>query len=252
MNIQFHSDLHLEFPKNWVFLKNNPILPKADILLLAGDIVQFTEMNNHNWFFDYVSQHFKYTYWVPGNHEYYYFDVVQKESSFKEAIRDNVFLLNNVTETIGNVKLIFSTLWSKISIANSYIIRHNMSDFHVIKHDRKQFTPDHYNKMHAQSLNFLKKELDSDEDMKTIVITHHVPTFLRYPEKHKGDILNEAFAVELSQLIEASKINYWIYGHHHSNIPNFKIGNTALITNQLGYVQYREHVDFDPGRCLSI
>jgi hypothetical protein len=29
--------------------------------------------------------------------------------------------------------------------------------------------------------------------------THHVPAFMNYQEKYKGDILSEAFAVELSE-----------------------------------------------------
>jgi len=37
--------------------------------------------------------------------------------------------------------------------------------------------------------------------------------------------LNEAFAVELFELIEDSGPDYWIYGHHHNNIPDFSIGH---------------------------
>jgi Icc-related predicted phosphoesterase len=61
---------------------------------------------------------------------------------------------------------------------------------------------------------------------KTVVITHHVPTLLNYPEKYKGDVLNEAFAAELFDLIEDSKPDYWIYGHTHSNSADFEIGKT--------------------------
>ena len=39
-------------------------------------------------------------------------------------------------------------------------------------------------------------------------------------------------------------IDYWLYGHHHFNTPQFAIGKTKFITNQLGYVKYREQKRF--------
>jgi len=42
-------------------------------------------------------------------------------------------------------------------------------------------------------------------------------------------------------LIESSNIQYWIYGHSHSNVPVQTIGNTQLISNTLGYVSLEEH-----------
>jgi hypothetical protein len=67
---------------------------------------------------------------------------------------------------------------------------------------------------------------------------------MNYPEKYKGDILNEAFAVELYDLIENKKPDYWIYGHNHYNQVDFEIGSTKMKSNQLGYVKYYEHLSF--------
>lgn len=53
-------------------------------------------------------------------------------------------------------------------------------------------------------------------------------------------------------MIMDSKVDYWIYGHHHQFVPEFTIGTTRLITNQLGYVKYKEHLNFDRNRTIDI
>ncbi len=252
MIIQYASDLHLEFPENKNFLAINPIKPIGDVLVLAGDIVPFRVMDKHNDFFSYVSDHFKNTYWIPGNHEYYYSDLADRCGSFHEKIKDNVHLLNNMVIEIEYVNLIFSTLWSKISPVNQCQIERSMSDFHVIKFEGSRLHTEQYNQLHAESLTFLKQALHHNYTTKTVVVTHHVPTFLNYPEKYKGDALNEAFAVELFDLIEESDADCWIYGHTHHNTTDFKIGSTQLLTNQLGYVKYGEHKLFDSKKFINL
>jgi predicted phosphohydrolase len=243
IKIQYCSDLHLEFPENKAFLKANPLLPVGDILILAGDIVPFADMNRHHDFFDYVSGNFEAVYWIPGNHEYYYSDAYNKDG-YIETIRSNVFLINNQSVIFKNTRLIFSTLWSVISPVYESSIRKSLSDFHVISYRYKPFTPQHYNQLHKKSLKFLTAILKQKIELPTIVVTHHMPTFYHYPEKYKGSVLNEAFAVELFDMIGQSNVDYWIYGHTHVNAPNFTIGKTHLLTNQLGYVRHNEHADF--------
>ncbi|MCW3108100.1 MAG: Metallophosphoesterase [Segetibacter sp.] len=252
MKLQYCSDLHLEFPDNKNYLKANPLQPKGDILLLAGDIVPFISIGNHKDFFNYVSDNFQFTYWIPGNHEYYYFDAATKSGKLNEQIRNNVFLVNNICVYQENLKLVFTTLWSKISPANEWLIEKGMSDFHVIKYNGYRFSSVHFNQMHEESIQFLQREQEKKHPGKTIVVTHHIPTFLNYPEKYKTDILNEAFAVELFDFIETSNIDYWIYGHHHTNTRDFSIGETKMLTNQLGYVKYDEHLLFDPAKTITL
>jgi hypothetical protein len=83
-------------------------------------------------------------------------------------------------------------------------------------------------------------------------VSHHVPTFFNYPQKYSDSKINTAFASEQGALIESSKIDHWIFGHHHSNIPDFSIGKTMLHTNQLGYVKYGENQGYSDSKHIII
>ena len=57
---------------------------------------------------------------------------------------------------------------------------------------------------------------------------------------------------ELIALIENNTIDYWIYGHHHVNVEEFSIGQTKMLTNQLGYLRYDENKYFTNGKIIHI
>ena len=252
MTLQYCSDLHLEFLANRKFITKYPLIPKGDVLLLAGDIMPFAVMDKHADFFNFVADNFKQTYWVPGNHEYYHEDIVNKSGRVNQAVRSNVFLVNNEVVFLDKVRLIFSTLWSHISPANYVTVQNRMADFIAIKNNGEAFTPDAVNELHLQGKNFIIQTLTDKTDAPTVVVTHHIPTFLNYPAKYKRDPLSEAFATELFDLIEQSQAHYWIYGHHHFNTPGFEIGETQLLTNQLGYLKYKENGGFRSDAVIEI
>jgi len=252
MKVQYCSDLHLEFVENYKLLKSSPLLPSGDILLLAGDIVPLLAVDKYPDFFDYVSDHFAYTYWVPGNHEYYFSDIGKYKKMLCEKIRDNVFLVNNTAVTHENVKFIFSTLWTQIATRTEWIIKRTLSDFHVIKCGENKFIPEQYNQLHRECLSYLQQEVAADHNKKTVVVTHHVPTHTCYPVRFAGDPMNSAFAVELTDFIESALIDYWIFGHHHCNVPAFTVGKTQLLTNQMGYVKKEENKNFLFDKIIEI
>jgi predicted phosphohydrolase len=258
MKIQYCSDLHLEFRENKNYLKHFPIKPEGEILLLAGDVILFKLMKEHNDFFNYCSDNFETTYWIPGNHEYYHGDVgAENLQPLYEKIRENVFLLNNHTIPYKNVELVFSTLWSHIPPQYELVVQQSVSDFTLIKNKGKNFTASDFNALHKNDFEFLKTTLAPQSDKQRIVITHHVPTLMHYPEQYKKSNINSAFAVELYDFISNVGVEnfqplHWIYGHHHCNTPAFKIGNTTLLTNQLGYVIQNEHQLFNPSATIEI
>ena len=252
MKIQYCSDLHLEFPLNKKFMETNPLEPAGEILILAGDILPFGLHKKQTAFIDFIADNFEMVYWVPGNHEYYGYDIATVADPLLEKLRSNVWLLNNQVVTYNKVRLIVSTLWSKIHVANAWDIQQSISDFYSIRWHGKKFTAEQFNQLHDQSVIFLQDAFKENSTDKNIVITHHVPTLYQYPEQYRNSLLNDAFVTELYDFIHDSGASYWIYGHHHSNIPPFLVGNTPLLTNQLGYVEYGEHTSFNASAVIEV
>jgi predicted phosphodiesterase len=252
MRIQFASDLHIEFRQNKDFLLKNPLQPKGEVLILAGDIALLDQKDIHRDFFKSLSDNFMYTYWVPGNHEYY---DSETDASFKVEnvkIKDNVFLVNNTSIIQGNIKFIFTTLWTNIREAYRWQVEHKVNDYRLIRYNGKKFRANSSNELHEKSFAFIKSELENRGDFRTLVATHHVPTLSNYPIEYIDSPINDAFAVDLSGFIDANGPDAWIYGHSHANVPNFKIGKTLMTTNQLGYVMYDEHSTFDNTKIIEL
>ncbi|MEL6837186.1 MAG: metallophosphoesterase [Bacteroidota bacterium] len=111
MNIQICSDLHLEFASNRAWLTEHPLIPKGDILLIAGDTYHLDRDYGALDFIQKAANSFERVYLIPGNHEYYGgFDVATALQPTYRTLLENVFIVNNHVEEIGDVKFIFSTM----------------------------------------------------------------------------------------------------------------------------------------------
>ena len=241
MTIQYYSDLHLEFDANNYYMSLNPIPAIGEILILAGDISYWNKNSFKNPFFDHVSKAFSKVYYIPGNHEYYLNKNVQASAtSFKIPIRENVFLVNNMSIEIDDVEFFFTTLWSKIPETKAMIIQEQLNDYRRIKYNDHLMTFNDSNYLHELSVNWLQTALARSNKLKTVVATHHVPSRLCNPKKFYNSYINDAFVSEQASLMLDYDIDYWIYGHHHHNMETKQIGNTQLVTNQLGYRSYEK------------
>lgn len=248
MKLQYVSDLHIEQLSNQRYLKRNPIRTMTNVIVLVGDIVPFKEYKHYEYFFKKLSCSFEIIFWVPGNHEYYGFDVTK---NIQDQLPKNVHIVNNSTITINNCKIIFSTLWTKLSHENGFRIENYLNDFAVIKKEGQRFSISDYNQLHNESFKFIDNEIQNLYPQKTVVFTHHCPTFFNYPIQHKGHFANEAFAVELFDFIYDSRIDYWIHGHTHHQ-SSFEINATKILSNQLGYVQSGEYETFNPEAFIEL
>ena len=172
MLVQLCSDLHLEFKENRDWLKEHPLVARGEVLVIAGDTFHLDKNFESLDFIKKVSDEFKMTYLIPGNHEYYGgFDIATAMDSSRIEIKKNVVLVHNVTEHIEGVHFIFSTLWSKIQ-KNILDVLRGMTDFRKIRYQGEPFTINDYNTIHDACFEFIKKEVIKEG--KKIVVTHHL------------------------------------------------------------------------------
>lgn len=249
MVFQYLSDLHFEQPANRAYLKNNPLRPIADTLLIAGDLMPLNCIDRFSDFLDFLSSNWEQVIWVPGNHEFYGSDLSEFQEPRVEKIRTNIHLCHRSSFQIEDITILGCTLWSRIDQDNQPMIQRSLQDFDKIDWGDRKLNVDDYNSMHQKDLQFLK---DSNIDSSTVVITHHVPTLENYPRKYEGSSLNQAFVSDNSMLIESSQTPFWIYGHHHANTKPFKCGQTMVMTNQLGYVAAEEHFKFNSSSTFTL
>lgn len=246
MRVQYASDLHLEFGENSKWLKEHPLIPSADILVLAGDIGYLGDDNyiSHP-FWNRVSEDFNQVIVVPGNHELYkFFDINGLHNGWQLEIRHNVRVCyNSVIALNEETDLIASTLWTHIPPSEEYLTERCVSDFKRIRNGEFRLSAQRFNEEHEVCRNFIEKAVSESNAERIVVATHHVPSFTLMAEEFKDSSINGAFTVELAGMIAESRINCWIYGHSHRNIDKM-IGSTRCVSNQLGYVFQNEHNTF--------
>lgn len=234
MKIQYASDLHLEFRANREWLYDNPLEVTGDILLLAGDIMYIEDCSL---FFDWASKNYRHVLMVPGNHEFYGRDVKRYWGSLTKPIHNNVAYFHNNVVRIDDTDFILSTLWSFIPDRVADIVHEGLNDFHAIGFDGMPLRVAQYVGEHIASVLFIEKAVKESTAKHIVVVTHHSPSLLTVATEHLTSPLRYAFATDLHYLMEDGRIDYWVYGHSHTNI-NCKVFNTEVVCNQLGYVEH--------------
>jgi predicted phosphohydrolase len=225
------------------FLRNIP--PGLDeICICAGDIGN-PHNSSYDQFMNFVSQNFKKTFVIAGNHEYY-----SKTHTINETTEyltkyfekfDNITFLNNTVEQYEDHCFIGTTLWSKITNP-TYEINdvYSIPNFDYIK----------YNRLNSICVEFLEDALMHYE--KCIIITHHMPAEHLINMKYKTRQMipyNQWFYCDMENTIETNKnkIKCWFYGHTH--MPSISmIHDIPFLCNPIGYPGENSKIDF----CASV
>ncbi|MDD3535597.1 MAG: metallophosphoesterase [Candidatus Cloacimonetes bacterium] len=249
MKIQIVSDLHLEFASNREWIKQNPIIPVGDILLIAGDSYCLNHPEHATEFFQKISEDFPLIISTLGNHEYYGSNIEQANPIYRYYESYNHLVLNNQSFIYKGIRFICSVMWSFVPSYRLYDVQHGLNDYrHIYKiNDGGNLYPvrvEDTNALHELSYRFLEQAIAEKHDGPTILLTHHMPSYKAIAPPYKGSRLSSAFATNMDALIEANpQISYWFYGHAH-DFHRMQINNCTLIRNPLGYVDLHEQTDF--------
>ncbi|MHB1954362.1 MAG: metallophosphoesterase [Sulfobacillus sp.] len=248
------SDLHLEFyphVKNlWRLLESR--LPKADVLVLAGDIgYPINARGKPSCAYRELLQNFAVAFpqvvLVSGNHEYYRrcglsLDAVDEViAGICQSIGKHVHYLQQSVVEISGVRFLGCTGWTDPS-ASAFA---SMNDHLVFGNDGATSCA-RLHRMHYDwlRLSLLPEEKPSSEgDLRselpiklrkttTIVVTHHLPTNdLVHPRFRHCD--NTGYASEQASFF-GQFVDYWLCGHTHEASRTFKSGIVCR-TNPYGY-----------------
>jgi predicted phosphodiesterase len=233
--IQYVSDIHLELLfKNSIKTINYLLQPKADILVLAGDIGN-PFLTSYKNFLENISLKFKKTFIIAGNHEYYGNDIIETKKQINLITNDieNVSFLDNTYEDYNNYRFVGTTLWTNIN-KPAFLI----NDTKMIKN----FDIPKYNQLHLEATDFLQKTFQEckNDNIEAIVITHHLPFYeLTHPNYQNSFYVNyrQWFNANLDGLIIENKdsIAAWVYGHTHSESVQ-KHYDINFYCNPVGYM----------------
>lgn len=175
--LQFISDIHLELRREVLsrtfFEQIIQKDPRADILILAGDIGNMRP-DTLSLFIDYCCKEWNDVIYVPGNHEFY-----DKKNSQETIVKDlhrlmtsrpNLHFLNRGMVTIDAQRYLGCCLWSRPQHSSGF------NDFHWISHQvtpikREPIGVYEMTEWHKKDLFWLRENLQEGD----IVITHFMP-----------------------------------------------------------------------------
>lgn len=248
MKIQILSDLHVEF-QNYQYQECD-----SDVVVLAGDI--HTKDRGIEWAADQIQN--KPVIYVLGNHEFYgksHPKFIYEATS--KAAGTNIHVLEDSHVNIAGVNFIGCTLWTDFKLFGDpriagYQCQQVMTDYKKIRKSPQ------YSKLrsidtatiHARSLHWLGKTLESLEGQTNVVVTHHGPSINSSPEGKRKDTTSAAYVSNLESFISKHQPEFWIHGHLH-NSSEYQIGDCTIVCNPKGYPG-EENRHFDPTKCIEL
>lgn len=246
--VRLVSDLHLEqyVGQRITFLSEQFIPPDPrdaeSVLILAGDIS--SKISQLVDFIVSTQKRFMKVIYIPGNHEFYGYDLHDWHLNFTEAMSklDDTEKTEFCTLGVGylefeDVRFIFATLWGDgggTDKKHQDAVEQGLRDFYVIRKDGRKFrVPDMMELYKAQKAK-IKELNDKPFRGHTIVATHHMPSH-RLCHPRFGNAVNGGFAGYCDDILSADNApQVWCFGHTHDTIDDM-MWKTRVVCNPSGY-----------------
>lgn len=215
-------------------------------LILAGDIS--SDPVQRRKVLEEVSPRFREIVYVPGNHEHYEgrLDTWDAEAEALEDEFKNVHIGRmgeaNYIRLEDGSDLIYATMWAPYGVHDLLreLALNRTSDCRWIEADAsgRKCTPKDFQVLYTAELADIKAKLISSHavGLKTVVVTHHVPSLkLRHPN-FPEDASDDMFMAPEAENFFAEKWapKFWFFGHTHK-AWDIQIGKTRCISNPYGY-----------------
>ena len=253
MKILVLSDLHSDFSD--FTMKSG----KADVVVFAGDIGNpFVSMEKMKASLGDVP-----AIYVPGNHEFYRRDISSTLSEMKKLSKTlkTVHVLNDESVVVSGVRFLGSILWTDYDLFGRKERTRCMSacdrylnDHRMVTVEGKRFSPEMALDMHVKSRAWLEKELDSEFDGRTVVVTHHAPHVNSLAPRFATEIASGGFVSNLPEEL-IGKADAWVHGHTHSSF-SYVVGKCRVVCNPRGYArgtdEHTENSAFDRRLMLNL
>jgi Icc-related predicted phosphoesterase len=290
MKIALASDVHLEFGP--LEIKNTEaadlLVLAGDICVAHHFKSQDKFVKRYLEFFKQCSEEFPVVLYVVGNHEHYHNDFAYTVIQLREALESftNIHILDNETYVLDDITFVGGTLWTDMNNRDDITIGHMkmmMNDFQCIRNsdkptyrtvplyddgeynvDRKvighkqkaepsKFSPRDSVEEHDKMLDYINAVVSERANDKFVVIGHHGPSRKSIHEKFAHDtIMNGAFVSSLDDFIAyRPQIKLWLHGHTHSAF-DYTIGETRVVCNPRGYINYEHFADYFQLKYLDV
>ncbi len=265
MKIQFVSDVHIEFTHELSNLCKSiahtfEFIPQtdADVIVVAGDI--WYQLHGIKWCEELSRLHNKPVVVIYGNHDYWLAGkknnkgidaLIKAAREYANNSDAEIFFLENDELILDGVRFLGCTMWTSYKNGDPFVMmkaRQVMADFAAIP---GKITPADLLTRHKESRAWLTGELAKDFDGKTVVITHHAPSYISLSEWELHQHTAAAYHDKLEDLMFDYHPSLWIHGHVH-RCNDYRMGGTRVVSNTRGYHGEQTIEGFDAGKIIEV